>query len=146
MKGRNKFMKQPSLFLDLYKKDSIESLRSMNPEWDEHDLEDLIDDEISKHLSNPSVIIDNNFKRKTQSSTLLTIMDWAIKEKPLIAGNGTFYMNQHEAVNPVASMLDMMLKKRKAYKKQMFGIKDPNSQAYKDLDLLQANMKINANS
>lgn len=139
-------MKQPSLFLDLYKKDSIESLRTMNPEWDEHDLEDLIDDEISKHLSNPSVIIDNNFKRKTQSSTLLTIMDWAIKEEPLIAGNGTFYMNQHEAVNPVASMLDMMLKKRKAYKKQMFGIKDPNSQAYKDLDLLQANMKINANS
>ena len=135
-----------SSFLELYQKDAVESLMQMNPNWDEDDLSKLVKDEMKDGFSNPSVVIDNNFKRQTQDSTLLTIMDWAIDNKPLVAGNGTFYKNQYEAENPVANMLDGMLKKRKALKKEMFKIEDITSPKYKDLDLSQQIQKINANS
>ena len=135
-----------SSFLEFYKSDATDALLDMNPNWDRADVEKLVEREMKENFQNPKVVIDNNFKRQTQESTLLTIMDWAIDKEPLIAGNGTFYKNQYEAANPVANMLDGMLKKRKAYKKEMFKVEDKTSQRYKDLDLLQQIQKINANS
>lgn len=124
-----------SSFLEFYRDDAVEALLDINPDWDKHDLEELVEKEMKDSFQNPSVVIDNNFKRQTQDSTLLTIMDWAIDKKPLIAGNGTFYKNQHEAENPVANMLDGMLKKRKSLKKEMFKLDNPQSDRYKMLDL-----------
>lgn len=124
-----------SSFLEFYKSDATDALLDMNPNWDRDDVEKLIEREMKENFQNPKVVIDNNFKRQTQESTLLTIMDWAIDKEPLIAGNGTFYKNQYEAANPVANMLDGMLKRRKAYKKEMFKVEDKTSQRYKDLDL-----------
>ena len=137
-------MKSP--FLEFYKADAVDALLDINPEWDRDEVDELVEKEMKKSFSNPSVVIDNNFKRETQSSTLLTIMDWAIDKEPLIAGNGTFYKNQHQAANPIANMLDGMLKRRKALKKEMFKVEDKTSQRYKDLDLAQQIQKINANS
>ena len=99
-----------------------------------------------KHVQNPIVELDNNFTHEHSDATLISVFDWIYERKPLIAGNATFYKNQHEAINPVANMLNGMLTKRKAFKKQMFSIEDASSQAYKDLDLKQANEKINCNS
>ena len=137
-------MKSP--FLEFYKRDAVDALMEMNPEWDENDVDKLVEKEMKDSFQNPSVVMDNNFKRQTQDSTLLTIMDWAIEKEPIVAGNGTFYKNQHQAINPIANMLDGMLKKRKAFKKEMFKVEDKTSQRYKDLDLSQAIQKINANS
>ena len=51
-----------SSFLELYQKDAVESLMQMNPNWDEDDLSKLVKDEMKDGFSNPSVVIDNNFK------------------------------------------------------------------------------------
>ena len=59
--------------------------------------------------------------------------------KPLICGNGTFYKNQHECINPIAQMLTDFLSMRKKYKKDMFKVEDAESPKYKDLDRLQGN-------
>lgn len=126
-----------SSFLSLYKEDAVDALLDMNPNWDRDKVEKIVEREMKKSFSNPSCVIDNNFKRQTQDTTLLTVMDWAIDKKPIIAGNGTFYKNQYQAANPVANMLDGMLKKRKALKKEMFKEEDKTSQRYKDLDLSQ---------
>lgn len=123
-----------SPFLNHYKEDCVEALLKMNPEWDEVEVENIVEREMKKSFSNPSVEIDNNFKRQHEESSLLSIMDWADTRKPIIAGNGTFYKNHYEAPNPIASMLQGMLDKRKRLKKEMFK-EDPKSQRYKDLDL-----------
>lgn len=137
-------MKSP--FLEFYKRDAVDALMEMNPEWDENDVDKLVEKEMKDSFQNPLVVMDNNFKRQTQDSTLLTIMDWAIEKEPLVAGNGTFYKNQYQAINPIANMLDGMLKKRKGFKKEMFKVEDKTSQRYKDLDLAQQIQKVNANS
>lgn len=135
-----------SKFIKKYKKEMVKNLLRMNPTWNKEDVEEIVEKQILKHAQNPIVELDNNYTHEHSDATLISVFDWVYERKPLIAGNATFYKNQHEAINPVANMLNGMLTKRKAFKKQMFSIEDASSQAYKDLDLKQANEKINCNS
>ena len=91
-------------------------------------------------------MLDNNYTGEVRESNLLSVLDWALYRKPIIAGNATFYKNQDEAINPIAKMLENFLAERKALKKKMFAVGDPNSDLYKDLDRAQGNQKILANS
>ena len=135
-----------SHFVKKYKKEMTKNLLAMNPKWDKEDVEKIVEKQILKNIQNPEVSLDNNYTGEHSDATLLSVLDWVDKRKPLIAGNGTFYKNQHEAINPIANMLNGMLTKRKAFKKQMFSIEDAESREYKDLDLKQGNEKINCNS
>ena len=135
-----------SKFIKKYKKEMVKTMMQANPEWDKKDIEKVIDKMIKEKIQNPSVILDNNFTGEKRETTLLATLDWIIERKPIVAGNGTFYMNQHEAKNPIAQMLDNFLITRKKLKKEMFKVEDTNSPKYKDLDRSQQNQKINANS
>lgn len=135
-----------SNFLKKYKKQMVETVSLSMPDVDKEDIEEIVDDMIRERLKNPRVVLDNNFTGESRDSTLLSVLDWTFDRKPIIAGNGTFYKNQYEAINPIAKMLEGFLSKRKAYKKAMFKIDDVTSSKYRDLDLLQSIEKVNANS
>lgn len=135
-----------SQFIALYKEEMLSNMKQMNPDWDESKMESILDEMIKNQFVNPKVTLDNNYTGETRDTTLLSVFDWVLDRKPLIAGNGTFYKNQYEAINPIAEMLDWFLKTRKKYKKEMFKVEDTESNEYKDLDRLQSNYKINANS
>lgn len=135
-----------SQFITLYKEEMLSNMKQINPDWDESKMESILDKMIKEKFVNPKVTLDNNYTGDTRDTTLLSVFDWVLDRKPLIAGNGTFYKNQYEAMNPIAEMLDNFLTTRKKYKKAMFKVEDTESNEYKDLDRLQANQKINANS
>lgn len=135
-----------SQFITLYKEEMLSNMKQINPEWDEDKMESILDEMIKKNLANPKVKLDNNYTGESRDTTLLSVFDWALDRQPIIAGNGTFYKNQYEAMNPIAEMLDNFLITRKKYKKAMFKIENTESNEYKDLDRLQGNSKINANS
>ena len=137
---------ETSGFIDLWKKQMEESLLRINPDLDKDIIDEVLNEEIKEKIQLPEVVLDNNFTGETRDTNLLSVLDWVIDRKPLIAGNGTFYKNQHEAINPIAAMLDGFLKERKALKKKMFAIDDPESDVYKDLDRGQQNQKILCNS
>ncbi len=137
---------ETSGFIDLWKKQMEESLLHINPDLDKDIIDEVLNEEIKEKMQLPEVVLDNNFTGETRDTNLLSVLDWVIDRKPLIAGNGTFYKNQHEAINPIAAMLDGFLKERKALKKKMFAIDDPESDVYKDLDRGQQNQKILCNS
>ena len=119
---------------------------TINPKWDEKDINKILNTMLMEQMQNPQVTMDNNVTGENRDSTLLSVLDWAIKRKPIISGNGTFYKNQHEALNPIAKMLDGFLNNRKAVKKKMFQVEDKTSDKYKDLDREQLNWKILVNS
>jgi hypothetical protein len=123
-----------SLFLSEWKAQMTETLLRMHPDWDEGLIEETLNEEIRNKIMVPMVELDNNFTGERRQSNLLSVFDWSLKRKPIVAGNGTFYKNQHEAVNPIADMLDGFLSERKAIKRRMFDVDDPNSDLYKDLD------------
>ena len=120
-------------------------MKSINPNWDDDFLDEQILKFTRERVKNPEVVIDNNFTGENRETTLLSVFDWTFDRKPIIAGNGTFYKNQHEAMNPMAKMLEGFLNDRKHYKKLMFK-EEPGSWKYQDYDRKQLNQKILANS
>ena len=131
----NKKIVKKSPFIDKYREEMVETLLKIHPEWDREELEENINEIIIDNLQVPEVTLDNNYTGETRDTNLISVFDWIIQREPLVAGNGTFYKNQNEAINPVANMLDGFLKARKAIKKEMFKVEDKTSDLYKDLDL-----------
>ena len=95
----------------------MQSIKLINPDWSSDKVEKIIDKMIDKQIKNPKVIMDNNFTGEQKEASLISVFDWTFANKPIIAGNGTFYKNQYQALNPTANMLMDMLKTRKATKK-----------------------------
>ena len=137
---------EKSPFLHKWKADMSETIRQIEPDWDDDDIDECLDELIVANLQLPDVLLDNNYTGESRQTNLLSVFDWAMTRKPLLAGNATFYKNQNEAINPIARMLEGFLLNRKAYKKRMFAVGDENSDQYKDLDRQQANEKVLANS
>ena len=127
-------MKADSKFLNKYKKEMTNIMLTIDPNLDKDFVEEVVLDMIKKNVKNPKVTLDNNFTGETRDTTLLSVFDWVLERKPIICGNGTFYKNQYEAINPIAKMLENFLAQRKAYKKAMFKVEDNTSPKYKDLD------------
>lgn len=139
-------MNENSEFIKKYIKESISILKKINPNWDDEKIEKTIKKMINKNMCNPKVTIDNNYTGNSRETTLLSVYDWCLDTKPLIAGNGTFYKPHYEGLSPTAKMIDGFLINRKKIKKEMFSIEDTSSFEYKDKDREQGNEKINANS
>lgn len=135
-----------SQFLTIYRDKVMSSIMSMHPEWDEKKVKKKIEQMMLTNLKNPSVICDNNYTHQSSQSTLLSVIEWVMDKKPIIAGNGTFYKQHAESENPNADMVDGFLIDRKKYKKQMFAVEDEESPIYKSFDLQQQNTKKLANS
>lgn len=134
-----------SKFLCKYIDEMTGALKRLYPNLDESDITKLVRKEVEKKFTNPIVTMDNNFLHETKDASLLSVVDWAYDRKPILAGNGTFYKNQEEALNPIANMLEGMGTKRKNLKKKMFKSAE-GSLEYLSYDLGQANQKINMNS
>lgn len=132
-------------FLTLYTDEAVKALAAMNSDWDEDDIQDIVLDEMKKSFSNPDVTIENNYTHQAQDTKLLSIIDWSLERKPILAGNGTFFKNQHESINPTSDMLDWFLGTRKNVKKEMFSL-DETSREYALKDLEQGIWKTLANS
>lgn len=132
-------------FLKKYRKEMKEIMKAINPDWSNDFLDKYILEFTKERIQNPEVNLDNNFTGENRDSTLLSVLDWTFDRKPIIAGNGTFYKNQHEAMNPIAKMLEGFLNERKRFKKLMFK-EEPGSWKYQDYDRKQLNQKILANS
>ena len=126
-----------------------QAMMQANPTWKKKDVEKIVERTIEERLENPTVTLDNNYTHEQKDSTLLSVLDWSLDRKPLIAGNGTFYKNQYEALNPTREMLDEWAENRKFFKKKMFQAGEmygTNSREYNDNDRKQLNEKINMNS
>lgn len=139
-------MKADSKYLNKYIKSMTDVMLQINPSWDKDKVKSVILDMIKDQACNPQVTLDNNYTGESRDTTLLSVFDWVLDRKPIICGNGTFYKNQYEAINPIAKMLEDFLSQRKAYKKKMFQVEDSTSPRYKDLDRQQINEKVNSNS
>ena len=132
--------------LSKWKHDMIKSIMSIKPNYDIEKVSEIVDREMKKRYKDLYVTCDNNYKHETNGKGLLKVLDWVNDYKPIIAGNGTFYENQDNAINPTGQMVSMLLEERAAIKAEMFKIDDVNSYEYKDKDNKQGNKKRSANS
>lgn len=117
----------------------------MYPEIPKKEIKKFLDKEVKKYLKNPECEIDNNYIGKTIKTNLLSVIDWIRDTKPICAGHGVFFKNQHEIKSPLAIMIQKFLTSRKAFKKRLKDF-DPTSYEYATFDRKQLAEKVNANA
>lgn len=120
-------------------------MTTMYPEVDEKDTKKFLKGLVEKNLVNREAILHNNYASRKLNVDLLGVINMIEKNKPIVAGFGMFYKNQHNSINPNAVMLQNFLSLRKQYKKQLHHL-EPGSFEYQTMDRLQLTEKINANS
>lgn len=135
-----------SHFLKEYRNQIKDILKQKHPNWDDKFLKENIDKILERELRNPPAILENSYTHEARESNLVSVLDWVIETKPIIAANGTFFKQHKDAINPNALMVDEFLVTRKKVKKEMFAIEDESSREYKMKDLSQGNYKKLANS
>lgn len=134
-----------SEFVSKYMKEMCDAIGKMHPEWKRDDIYNVVYNMVEEQFTNPSVIMDNNVIHARKNASLLSVVDWFYERKPILAGNGTFYKDHHEAINPTGRMLEGWGTQRSDFKYEMFQYEESTPQ-YKACDLKQVNKKILMNS
>lgn len=141
---RTSFANYPeSITIANYKKIAIKMLRYGFPLLTEAELAAAVDYSVSKHFSDTTARVNNNYKNRTVEMTLLEISDYILSKEPIITSYGVLF-NRHGVVpNPLYGVLDSFISSRKVLKKEMF--KYPKgSEMFEKYNLLQLLAKIDA--
>ena len=89
-----------SPFLKSYRNQVKDALLIIHPDWDADEVKKNIDEIIMRDLKNPPAKLQNNYTHEERDTHLVSVFDWAIEEKPIIAANGTFFKQHKDAINP----------------------------------------------
>ena len=120
----NKETLSKSVFIKQWKEEMIVNMKRLNPDWKKSEIDKVLDKMRLEQMYNPDVELDNNYTHEHKQASVISVLDWVLKRKPIIAGNATFYKNQLEAINPIADMVNSFLVERKAVKSKMLQIED----------------------
>lgn len=135
-----------SIFLQNWIDENIKSFKLMMPEIDETSLRKVLRDIAQERCVDSNAVIHNDYQDDSMlKCTLLSVTNWIHKEKPICAGNGTFFKNQDQVTSPIQKIIDNRIADRKKYQK-IRDQYDENSYEYMYYDMMQAEAKIKINS
>lgn len=132
-------------FIDKVKEEYKEIILRIYPNIDESVLNKFIIKKIEERIKIQKAMLHNNYVKQELSVDLLGITEWFYKNKPITAGFGVFFQNQHKVINPVAQMLRNFMKLRKTYKDKLKELTEGTFD-YLTNDRLQLSEKTNSNS
>ena len=75
-------------FIKIYKKEMLDALKYSFPELYEYELEQAVDYSIEKRAKDSNVILDNNYEKRTENTTLYRVLDYIIDKEPIITVSG----------------------------------------------------------
>lgn len=128
-----------------YLEASVDAILAINPSFDRDAVTAIVRKQLKDKLQDPTVKMDNNVTLENFKLTLTELCNWLDKERPVVSGNATFYVQPTQLVSPASNMLRAIKKQRKAVKREMFESKgDPDK--YQQLDLVQSNIKVIMNA
>ena len=130
-----------------YLKAAVNTILRMDPSLDEKDVTEIVESRMKQTFTNPTVVMENDIKKKREVINLTKLCDWLDREKPVISGNATFYVQPDVLRSPTVVMLRDLKKSRSRIKKEMFtALAQGDMDTYNRLDLTQANAKIKMNA
>ena len=138
-------MKNEHVFLKQWRKEQLTLMQLALPDEDKEEMKKYLHKVIDDGLVNPDCVMSNNYRNRVANTTVLDLLDFIDITKPIIAGGGVLFKNQHQVLNPPSHFLDGAIKKRKSIKKNLKVLK-PGSFQYMMTDLKQLTEKVVANS
>lgn len=126
-----------------YRDIMVESLQSHFPRLKPKEIDAAVLWAMHNNHKIPKAVLDNNYTMHTAEGTLLDVLQYIEKLKPIITSSGVLYRKHKEMDNPLSRMVQGFLKQRKVYKNQM-KLQPKGSALYEKYNLLQQVEKINA--
>ena len=133
-------------YLQQYEDSAIAALSASFPEVEESVMRTLVSDMMRAEVKDPKIVMANSYTGDDVPGTLLSTLDYIINDKPIIAGNGTLFVQHKELESRIGMMLKEILRNRSILKNKMFAVGDESDAKYKRFDIGQQNQKKLANS
>lgn len=136
-----------SVFLQKWIEENLASFKLMYPNADENELRSILRDIAQERCVDVPAIIHNDYQdNSVVNCSLLSVANWIDTNKPICAGNGTFFKNHNYVTSPIQNVIDNRIKNRKYYQKIRDSFEDEDSYEYRYNDIMQAESKIKVNS
>lgn len=142
---------EKSLFIHDWIEDNVIFFKLQYPNTDDDVLRKILSDIAKKYVTNHKAHLHNDYQDDTIiDADLLKLYDWYKTKKPIAAGNGTFFYNQHQKQSPVQHVIDGRISARKEYQHIRDGYRGPNGETdsyeyrYFEMMQMEAKVKINA--
>jgi hypothetical protein len=141
-----------STFLSKYEKEMVENIKRLRPKMKEKDILKAVRKQISsceklQEDNQELVLIDNNYKKQVEETSLLSVMDYYLDKKPIMTGYGVMFKQHDKAVNLNADFVSWLLAERKVAKGIQFeGLNEKDAQKESFGLMLQKTYKLLNNS
>ena len=134
-------------FIQRYVEESVDTLKMIVPNLPDKYLKNFVQRQVLKRVVDQPVQIKNTYTELDKQISMLSLMHFIEKEKPIITGNGSFYIHHEEQVAPANDMLINFRTRRTEMKNEMFKCKQAGDDlGYIRNNLGQNNEKIKMNS
>ena len=130
-----------------YLERSVDIIMKIDPSLDKEKVTSIVASQLKMTLKDPSVYLENDIKKMKEVIKITEFCNWLDKKKPIISGNGTFYVQPEVLESPTRIMLRTMKRGRNSIKKEMFkALIQGDSDLYTRLNLDQGNKKVIMNA
>lgn len=129
----------------IYKKEMLDTLKLSFPGMYEGELIEAIDYSITKRSKDTNVALDNNYEKKTQNTTLYSVLNYIIEREPIITVSGVMFKKHGTCLNPYVDLIQEFLNSRTKYKNEMFKYPKGTEQ-FEKYNILQSSEKVSGNA
>jgi hypothetical protein len=140
-----------SRFFHDWVEDNVIYFKLQYPQAEEKVLRSILSDIAAEHMEIHNAYLHNDYQDDMRIKTdLLKLYDWYYKNRPIAAGDGTFFYNQDIRKSPIQNVIDGRIAARKEYQKIRDTYIGPNGDTtsyeyqYYEMMQMEAKVKINA--
>lgn len=130
---------------DIYRNEVLEALKLSFPGLYEMELREAINYSILKRGQDSKAVLDNNYNKAKENTTLFTVTDYIMSREPIITVSGVMFRRHGYGPNPFVMLIQEFLNQRGTYKKQMFKF-PKGSEEYEKYNILQLSEKVSSNA
>lgn len=130
---------------DIYRNEVLETLKLSFPGLYEMELREAINYSILKRGQDSKAVLDNNYNKSKENTTLFTVTDYIMSREPIITVSGVMFRRHGYGPNPFVMLIQEFLNQRGTYKKQMFKF-PKGSEEYEKYNILQLSEKVSSNA
>lgn len=142
---RNQQLRLDDKSISIYKREMIDALKLSFPALYTSEIEEAVNYSIMKRFYNAPAVLDNNYEKKKQDTTLYAVLNYIIEREPIITVSGVMFKKHGSCPNPYVDLIQEFLRQRGEYKTEMF--KYPKgSEQYEKYNILQSSEKVSANA
>lgn len=130
---------------DIYKNEVLDALKLSFPGLYEWELREAIDYSIMKRGGDSPAVLDNDYKKVKEKTTLWQVTDYIMSREPIITVSGVMFRKHGSVPNPFVMLIQEFLNKRAEYKGIMFKF-PKGSEEFERYNILQLSEKVSGNA